>query len=76
MHFTNPVVVGGHSALTGIDDGTAASVEKMRLQLAPVFAQLAAAGTDFSKIGIGYTFHTQTILSQANGLGALPYDPR
>ncbi len=75
LHFTNPVLVGGHSALSGIDDGTAASVEKMRLQLAPVFASLAAGGTDFSKIGIAYTFHTQTILSQAVGLGALPYAP-
>jgi len=73
LHFTNPISVDGHSALAGIDDTTAASLEKMRLQLQPVFATLAAGGTDFSKIGIAYTFRTQTILSQANGLGALPY---
>ena len=75
LHFTNSVYVNGHSALQGIDDTTAHSLETMRLQLQPVFAALAAAGTDFSKIGIAYTFHTQTILSQGNDLGALPYLP-
>ena len=75
LHFSNPVFVNGKSALSGIDDTTANSLEKMRLQLAPVFSQLAAGGTDFSKIGIAYTFHTQTILSQANQLAALPYLP-
>ncbi|HEY1817252.1 MAG TPA: hypothetical protein VGG74_33125 [Kofleriaceae bacterium] len=75
LHFTNPVYVNGASQLTGIDNGTAQSVEAMRLELAPLFAKLSAAGTDFSKIGIAYTFHTQTILSQANELAALPYDP-
>jgi hypothetical protein len=75
LHFANSVYVNGHSALQGIDDVTAHSLETMRLQLAPVFAALAAAGTDFSQIGIAYTFHTQTILSQGNELGALPYLP-
>ncbi|HEY3803548.1 MAG TPA: hypothetical protein VGL61_13110 [Kofleriaceae bacterium] len=75
LHFTNPVYVNGASQLTGIDNGTAQSVEAMRLELAPLFAKLSAAGTDFSKIGIAYTFHTQTILSQANQLAALTYDP-
>jgi hypothetical protein len=73
LRFTNPVVVGGHSALLGIDDATAAGLEKMRLQLVPVFATLAAAGTDRSKVAIAYTFRTQTILSQAVQLAALPY---
>ena len=75
LRFTNPVIVGGHSALLGIDDATATGLEKMRLQLAPVFATLAAAGTDRSKVAIAYTFRTQTILSQANQLAALPYSP-
>ena len=73
LRFHNPVVAGGHSALPGIDDATAAGIEKMRLQLVPVLATLAAAGTDASKIAIAYTFKTQTILSQANKLAALPY---
>ena len=73
LHFSNPIVVGGHSALSGIDDVTAASLEKMRLQLQPVFATLAAAGTDSSQVAIAYTFHTQTILDQAVKLAALPY---
>jgi hypothetical protein len=71
LRFTNPVNVGGHSALQGIDDATTAQLEKMRLQ--PVFAALAAAGTDSSKVAMAYTFHTQTILSQAVQLAALPY---
>jgi hypothetical protein len=75
LHFVNSVYVNGHSALQGIDDTTAHSLETMRLQLQPVFAALAAAGTDFSKIGIAYTFHTQTILSQGNELAALTYSP-
>jgi hypothetical protein len=75
LRFSNPIIVGGHSALLGIDDATAASLEKMRIQLAPVFDTLAATGTDRSKVAIAYTFHTQTILSQANQLAALPYGP-
>lgn len=73
VRFANPITVGGKSALLGIDDTTAASLEKMRLQLAPVFTTLAAAGTDRSKVAMAYTFHTQTILSQAVRLAALPY---
>ena len=73
VRFTNPITVAGHSALQGIDDATAAQLEKMRTQLAPVFATLATAGMDASKIAMAYTFHTQTILSQAVQLAALPY---
>ncbi len=75
LRFTNPILVDGHSALQGIDDGTAAALEKMRLQLQPVFTTLAAGGIDRSKVAMAYTFKTQTILTQAVGLGALPYNP-
>ncbi|HEY1551103.1 MAG TPA: hypothetical protein VGG28_24910 [Kofleriaceae bacterium] len=75
LHFANAVYVNGHSALQGIDDTTAHSLENMRQELAPLFSMLAANGTDFSKIGIAYTFKTQTILSQGNELAALPYLP-
>ena len=75
LRFKNPLVVGGHSALaaSGISDATAAQLEKMRLQLQPVIAALATAGVSESQLGLVYTFHTQTILSQAVQLGALPY---
>jgi hypothetical protein len=74
LQFVNPVVdTGGHSALLGIDDATAAGLEKMRKQLVPVFDTLTAAGVSRFKVAIAYTFHTQTILSQANHLAALPY---
>ncbi|HEY6173852.1 MAG TPA: hypothetical protein VIX73_05375, partial [Kofleriaceae bacterium] len=75
LKFNNPVLVNGHSALQGIDDGTTAALEKMRGQLVPVFAALAARtpAIDKSKVAIAYTFHTQTILSQAAGLAAFPY---
>lgn len=71
LQFKNPVSVAGKSALIGIDDATAASLEKMRLQLVPVLA----AVPDRTKVAMAYTFHTQTILSQANQLAALPYSP-
>jgi len=67
--FKNPIIVADHSALQGIDDATALALETMRLQLKPVYALLP----DASKIAIAYTFHTQTILSQAAQLAALPY---
>ncbi len=70
LQFTNPVLVGGHSALQGIDDGTAASLDKMRKQLIPV---LAAPGVDATKIAMAYTFHTQTVINPAVQLAALPY---
>ena len=73
LHLTNPVVVGGKSALQGIDDATAAALEVMRLQLVPVFAALTTAGVAGNKVAMAYTFHTQTILIQAAQLAALPY---
>src|SRR5439155_4333140 len=36
LQFTNPISVGGKSQLIGIDDGTAAALEAMRLKIAPV----------------------------------------
>jgi hypothetical protein len=73
LGFANPITVGGKSALLGVDDATATALEKMRLQLQPVFDTLTATGTNRSKVAMAYTFHTQTILSQANQLAALPY---
>ena len=73
LGFTNPVVVDGHSALLGVDDATAAALDKMRLQLQPVFATVVASGTKQTDVAMAYTFHTQTILSPALQLAALPY---
>lgn len=73
LRFTNPVFANNKSQLLGVDDGTAAVLEKMRLQLVPVFATLSAA--DRGNVAMAYTFHTQTILSQAVSLAALPYSP-
>jgi len=70
LRFTNPLSVGGHSALQGIDDTTALSLDNMRKQLAPVFTKL---GADAAKVAMAYTFHTQTVLSPAVQLAALPY---
>ena len=71
LRFTNPVSVAGKSQLLGVDDGTAFALEKMRLQLVPVFAALPAP--DRGNVAMAYTFRTQTILSQAVQLAALPY---
>jgi len=73
LGFTNPVVVGGHSALLGVDDATAAALDKMRLQLQPVYAAVVAAGAKKTDVAMAYTFHTQTILTPAVQLAALPY---
>jgi hypothetical protein len=71
LRFTNPLFVGGHSALLGIDDATALSLDNMRKQLIPVFTKLGP--TDAAKVAMAYTFHTQTVLTDAVKLGAFPY---
>lgn len=73
LRFKNPINVGGKSMLSGISDETTAQLEKMRLQLQPVFATLAGASIPEDKVAMAYTFHTQTILSTAVELAALPY---
>jgi len=74
VRFQNPIAdAAGKSQLIGISDTIAQQLEKMRKELAPVLAQLATEGLDSSKLGMAYTFHTQTILATAAQLGALPY---
>ncbi|MEO8551122.1 MAG: hypothetical protein ABI678_14150, partial [Kofleriaceae bacterium] len=74
VRFQNPIAdASGKSLLIGISDTVAQQLEKMRKELAPVLALLATEGLDSSKIGMAYTFHTQTILATAAQLGALPY---
>lgn len=73
LGFSNPVVVNGRSALLGVDDATAGGLERIRLQLQPVYAKAAQEGVPRNKIVMAYTFRTQTILSQATQLAALPY---
>jgi hypothetical protein len=73
LKFFNPIVAGGHSAVPGLDDATARQLEDMRGKLKPVLDKLTAAGTGRARVAIAYTFHTQTILSQATQLAALPY---
>jgi hypothetical protein len=72
LRFTNPLFVGGHSALLGIDDATALSLDNMRKQLIPVFTKLGP--TDAAKVAMAYTFHTQSVLTPAVQLGAFPYN--
>jgi hypothetical protein len=68
--FDNPLVMDGHSTLTGIDDATASALDTMRLALKPV---LALPGVEKSKIAIAYTFRTQSVLKLATQLAAIPY---
>src|SRR5437762_7097475 len=70
VRFTNPISVSGKSQLIGIDDVTAAALEKMRNQLPAV---INASGFGSDHVVMAYVFHTQTILSTAVQLGALPY---
>lgn len=75
LRFTNPLVVGGKSQLSGIDDATASGLEAMRQKLAPLLPVLAAGGVPASKIAMAYTFHTQSFLGTASQLASLPYAP-
>lgn len=71
LRFTNPLLVGGHSALQGIDDITAGSLDKMRKQLAQMFTALGTKAP--ANVAMAYTFHTQTVIAPAVGLAAFPY---
>jgi hypothetical protein len=73
--FDNALVAGAAntSQLTGIPDATAGALEVMREELLPVVSAAGSLGVSKSQIAMAYTFRTQTILSQAVQLGALPY---
>lgn len=73
LRFKSPLSNNGASAIAGVDDATATSLENMRLQLHPVFKALANRGVPAADVAVAYTFRTQTILSQAERLAALPY---
>jgi hypothetical protein len=74
LQFTNPLVdSGGNSQLQGVDNPTAGALEIMRQQLAPVLSAAAQAGIGPGHVAMAYTFRTQTILSTATELAALPY---
>jgi hypothetical protein len=71
LRFTSPLFVGGHSALQGIDDITALSLDNMRKQIAQMFTALGTPNP--TDVAMAYTFHTQSVLTPAVQLGALPY---
>jgi hypothetical protein len=73
--FNNPLVAGATntSQLIGIPDATAGALEVMREELLPVVSAAGSLGVSKSQIAMAYTFRTQTILTQAVQLGALPY---
>lgn len=71
LRFSNPLFVGGHSALQGIDDITALSLDNMRKQIAQMFGALPPAAS--ANVAMAYTFHTQSVLTPAVQLAALPY---
>jgi hypothetical protein len=68
--FTNPLVnSSGQSTLPGVDNATAASLERMRLLLQPVVAQVKTdRGITRSQISAAWTFRTQTITGK-NSIG-------
>jgi hypothetical protein len=80
LQFTNPLVdSNGNSLLVGVGNANAGALEVMRQQLVPVLAAATAtSGVNAGKLAAGqiamaYTFRTQTILSTALELAALPY---
>ena len=72
--FDNPLVDGttGKSNLAGIDDATAGALEVMRNRLLPLRSG-ATPLVNKADIAMAYTFKTQSILSVATQLAALPY---
>jgi len=69
LQFIHPVFANGSSQLLGVDNTTAAGLEVMRQKIASLVGAPAFKG----HVAMAYTFHTQTILSPAVQLGALPY---
>ncbi|HVO17893.1 MAG TPA: hypothetical protein VMU15_01470 [Anaeromyxobacter sp.] len=68
----NPLTAGGQSLVGGVDATTAAAIEQMRTDLAPVFAALPT-GITLDDVALAYTFKTQSITPTALGIAALPY---
>jgi hypothetical protein len=74
LQITAPLVdATGVSQLSGVDNTTAGALEVMREQLVPVLAAANASGITTGHVAMAYTFKTQSILSVATQLGALPY---
>jgi hypothetical protein len=74
LQITVPLVdSNGNSQLSGIDNPTAGALEAMRQQLTPVYTAAAGHGIPKSHVIMAYTFKTQSILTVATQLGALPY---
>ncbi len=76
LFFTNPLVANGHSAVAGVSDAQAPTLEQFRqlLQL-PVGTLAAEKGISKEHVAMAYTFRTQSITATAVQLGALPYNP-
>lgn len=72
LDTTLPLTAGGASQLAGIDDTTAAALERMRAQLAPVFGALPGGRTK-ADVAMAYTFRTQSITGVSLQLSAFPY---
>ncbi|HEY6003613.1 MAG TPA: hypothetical protein VIV57_12120 [Anaeromyxobacter sp.] len=72
LDLSHPAAVGGVSQLVGVDDTTAVALDRMRAQLAPVYALLPGGKTQ-ADVAMAYTFKTQSISPTAIQLAQLPY---
>lgn len=74
LDVASPVSVGGVSQLaaSGVDDVTAAALETMRAQLAPVYDVLPDGKTK-ADVAMAYTFKTQSTTGVSLQLSALPF---
>lgn len=73
---SNPVSVGGKSQISGVTDAQSVGLEQMRqLLLGVVLPTLKAEKSAITPdhVAFAYTFRTQTFLSAATQLAALPY---
>jgi hypothetical protein len=67
------VDANGASQLAGIDNNTAGALELMRQSLKPALTAAATNGIASTHVAMAYTFKTESFLSTAVQLGALPY---
>jgi len=64
LDITAPVSAGGQSLLAGVSAATAAALQRMKDELAPVMANLPA-GTSSADVVSAWTFKTQTVTAGA-----------
>ena len=70
--LANPLVVNGHSAVSGLSDAQATALEPLRVGLKPAIDGLAANGIPRKNLALAWGFTTQSEATQLDSLRAYP----